>query len=115
MQHRIQQRLRREAPGQVPCRLAEGGPGVRPPERLLPLRVHIRRPLPADRILIMDKGHLLADGSTRDILTDIPLMERARLSPPSITKFFYEKRRAAGGKFETKDLPLTVEEALKLG
>lgn len=69
----------------------------------------------ADRVLIMDGGHLLADGSTRDILTDIPLLERARLSPPSITKFFYEKRRAAGGKFETRDLPLTVEEALNLG
>ncbi len=40
-------------------------------------------------------------------------MERARLSPPSITKYFYEKRRREGGSLS--GLPLTVEEALKLG
>lgn len=65
----------------------------------------------ADRVLVMEEGLLLADGSIRDILTDIPLLERARLNPPAITKYFYEKRRKSG---ESGPLPLTVEEALKI-
>jgi cobalt/nickel transport system ATP-binding protein len=67
----------------------------------------------AQRVLVMEDGALLADGTVQAVLTDIPLMERARLSPPSITKYFYEKRRREGGPLH--DLPLTVEEALKLG
>jgi cobalt/nickel transport system ATP-binding protein len=67
----------------------------------------------AERVLVMDGGHLLADGPMREVLTDIPLLERARLSPPSITKFFYEKRLKAGQP--AGELPMTVEEALKLG
>ncbi len=67
----------------------------------------------ADRVLVMESGALLADGSAREILTDIPLLERARLIPPSITKYFFEKRRKSGAS--SGPLPLTVEEALKLG
>lgn len=64
----------------------------------------------AARVLVMENGAMLADGTVRDILTDIPLLERARLVPPAITKYFYEKTKggAAG-----RELPLTVEEALK--
>jgi cobalt/nickel transport system ATP-binding protein len=67
----------------------------------------------ASRVLVIENGSLLADGTVQDVLTDVPLMERARLSPPSITKYFYEKRRREGGSLS--GLPLTVEEALKLG
>jgi cobalt/nickel transport system ATP-binding protein len=67
----------------------------------------------ADRVLVMEEGHLLADGKAREILTDVPLLERARLEPPSITKYFHEKALAEGRK--PKDLPLTVEEALARG
>jgi cobalt/nickel transport system ATP-binding protein len=66
----------------------------------------------AERVLVMDAGHILADGPVRQVLTDIPLLERARLAAPSITKYFYEARRAAGQP--VGELPLTVEEALKL-
>jgi cobalt/nickel transport system ATP-binding protein len=65
----------------------------------------------ADRVLVMEEGLLLADGSIRQVLTDVPLLERARLNPPEITKYFYEKRRQNGGQ---GPLPLTVEEALKI-
>ncbi|MBI5366599.1 MAG: energy-coupling factor ABC transporter ATP-binding protein [Planctomycetes bacterium] len=64
----------------------------------------------AARVMIMEGGHLLADGGVRELLTDIPLMERARLKPPSITRYFFEKALAEGRK--PQDLPLTVEEAL---
>jgi cobalt/nickel transport system ATP-binding protein len=69
----------------------------------------------ADRVLIMDQGHLLADGPMRQVLTDIALLERARLSPPSITKFFYERALKMGAPMAAAELPMTVEEALKLG
>lgn len=65
----------------------------------------------AQRVIIMDQGHVLADGPVRQVLTDIPLLERARLAAPSITRFFYEKARQEGKA--PVDLPLTVEEALK--
>jgi cobalt/nickel transport system ATP-binding protein len=65
----------------------------------------------ADRVLVMEEGRLLADGSVRSILTDIPLLEHARLNPPDITKYFYERNRLGGLQ---GPLPLTVEEALKI-
>jgi cobalt/nickel transport system ATP-binding protein len=65
----------------------------------------------AQRVLVMESGRLLADGSLREVLTNVPLLERARLTPPEITKYFYEKRRLNGGQ---GPLPLTVEEALKI-
>lgn len=64
----------------------------------------------AERVIIMDQGHVLADGPVRQVLTDIPLLERARLAAPSITRYFYERERRAGRT--PVDLPLTVEEAL---
>ncbi|HXC64100.1 MAG TPA: energy-coupling factor ABC transporter ATP-binding protein, partial [bacterium] len=65
----------------------------------------------AQRVIVMDQGHVLADGPVRQVLTDIPLLEKARLSPPGITKYFYEQRRRQG--LPQGDLPLTVDEALK--
>jgi cobalt/nickel transport system ATP-binding protein len=65
----------------------------------------------AERVIVMDQGHVLADGPVRQVLTDVALLERARLAAPSITRYFYEKARKAGK--EPVDLPLTVEEALK--
>lgn len=65
----------------------------------------------AERVIVMESGHVLADGGVREILTDIPLLEKARLTPPEITKYFYEKQKQTGGKGV---LPLTVEEALGL-
>lgn len=65
----------------------------------------------ADRVIVMDAGHILADGPVRTVLTDIPLLERARLSAPSITRYFYERAKQSGQA--PGDLPLTVEEALK--
>lgn len=67
----------------------------------------------AERVIIMDQGHVLADGPVRGVLTDIALLERARLAAPSITRYFYERERRAGRV--PKDLPLTVEEALQRG
>jgi len=64
----------------------------------------------AQRVIIMDQGHVLADGGVREVLTDIPTLERARLAAPGITRYFYELRRRQGRPLGV--LPLTVEEAL---
>jgi len=64
----------------------------------------------ADRMLVMQRGRLIADGPVRDLLTDVPLLKQARLQPPTITSFFYEKAVREGRVPER--LPLTLDEAL---
>ncbi len=67
----------------------------------------------ADRMLVMQGGRLIADGPVRELLTNIPLLEQARLQPPTITKFFYDKAVREG---RTPDwLPLTLDEAVQIG
>lgn len=65
----------------------------------------------ADRMLIMQDGRLIADGRSRELLTDVPLLEQARLEPPDITRYFYQK--ALREKRRPERLPLTLEEALQ--
>jgi len=64
----------------------------------------------AGRVIVMDQGHVLCDGSVRAVLTDIPMLASARLAAPGITRYFYEARRRLG--LPPGQLPLTVEEAL---
>ncbi len=64
----------------------------------------------ANRMLVMQGGHIIADGPVRDLLTNIPLLEQARLQPPDITRFFYKKALLENRKPER--LPLTLAEAL---
>jgi len=65
----------------------------------------------ASRMLVMQGGRLLADGPVRELLTDVPLLEQARLQPPDITRFFYKKALLENRKPER--LPLTLDEALQ--
>lgn len=65
----------------------------------------------AKRMLVMQGGRLLADGPVRELLTNVPLLEQARLQPPDITRFFYKKALRENRKPER--LPLTLDEALQ--
>ena len=65
----------------------------------------------ASRMLVMQSGRLIADGTVRDLLTNFPLLEQARLEPPSITRYFYKKALQENRKPER--LPLTLDEALR--
>lgn len=65
----------------------------------------------ASRMLIMQGGAIIADGPVRELLTNVPLLEQARLEPPSITKFFY--RKALQENRPPERLPLTLDEALQ--
>lgn len=64
----------------------------------------------ASRMLIMQGGRLIADGPVRELLTNVPLLEQARLEPPCITRFFYKKALLENRQPER--LPLTLDEAL---
>jgi len=64
----------------------------------------------AKRIIILDDGQIVADGSLRKILTDKRLLESARLEPPILTKLF--QRIMNGQSIEKEsEIPITIEEA----
>jgi cobalt/nickel transport system ATP-binding protein len=56
------------------------------------------------RTILLSKGIIVADGTTREILTNIELLEAHGLEPPSMVKFF----KAIG----SKEIPLTLGEAI---
>lgn len=43
-----------------------------------------------NRLLILSKGHLIADGTPRQILSRPELLQRARLLPPQLTRFAHQ-------------------------
>ncbi len=40
-----------------------------------------------DRLLILSNGQLIADGTPRQILSNLPILKQARLLPPQLTQF----------------------------
>ncbi len=65
----------------------------------------------AKRIVILDEGEIIADGSPRDILTDRDLLESARLEPPILTRLFqaFLENGTDGGQ-----IPVTIDEAIEM-
>lgn len=61
----------------------------------------------ATRVIILDHGEIVADGTPRAILTDRKLLEDSRLEPPLLTRLFQELDPGT-----TAPIPLTIEEAL---
>ncbi|MFW6334366.1 MAG: ATP-binding cassette domain-containing protein, partial [Desulfosalsimonas sp.] len=65
----------------------------------------------ARRIIILDQGRIVTDGTARQILTDTVLLETCRLEPPILASLF---QRLAGDSIENPHIPVTIEEALEL-
>ena len=68
---------------------------------------HMSEAALADRVVVMNEGKILADGSPREVFTQVELLDSARLSVPDTTRLLHELRQ------EGLDLPLdalTVEE-----
>ena len=63
----------------------------------------------AQRIIILDKGKITADGTAREILTNEALLEASRLEPPLLTRMF---QRLMDDPIDREKIPLTLEEAL---
>jgi len=67
-------------------------------------------PMVADRVYVLNKGRVIAEGSLREIFSSQRIMSEASLEPPIIAQLF--QLLAAGNNALVKSLPLTVEEAL---
>lgn len=64
----------------------------------------------AKRIVILNQGRIIADGSPRQILTDEKLLKTARLEPPILTRLFQQLYAGSG---DHPEIPVTIEEAIR--
>ena len=65
----------------------------------------------AKRVIILNDGHIAADGSPRKILTDDHLLKSARLEPPILTLLF---KQFLKDSTNSDQIPVTTAEALEL-
>jgi cobalt ECF transporter T component CbiQ len=65
----------------------------------------------ATRVVVLQDGRIIADGSPRQILTDHELLKRARLEAPMLTRLFDSIDHRALNRAE---IPITVDEARQL-
>ena len=64
----------------------------------------------ADRVIVMDDGHLVMDGTPREIFSRVEELKSYRLDVPQVTELAWELKKAG------VDLPdgiLTMEELMK--
>ena len=64
----------------------------------------------ADRVIVMDKGHIVMDGTTRDVFSQVELLKKYRLDVPQVTLLAYELQKKG---YPVPDGILTTEELLK--
>ena len=63
----------------------------------------------ADRVLVMDKGHVVMDGTVREVFSQVELLKKYRLDVPQVTLLGYELKKKG------YDIPagiLSVEELI---
>ena len=74
---------------------------------------HAKAEIPsiAKRVIILNRGTIMADGSPREILTDRDLLETARLEPPILTRLFQELSEDSNDKHR---IPVTIDEAIRM-
>ena len=51
----------------------------------------------ADRVLVMDQGHVVMDGTTREIFSQVELLKKYRLDVPQVTLLGYELQKKGYG------------------
>lgn len=65
----------------------------------------------ADRVVVMDNGKILTQGTPYDVFSQIELLKKHRLDVPQATELAY-KLRGCGVKFDR--LPLNAQECVKM-
>lgn len=63
----------------------------------------------ADRVIVMDKGHVVMDGTTREIFSQVELLKKYRLDVPQVTMLAYELQKKG---LPIPDGILTTEELI---
>lgn len=61
----------------------------------------------ADKVVLMKNGRITADGTPKEILTDITLLEEAGLEPPLAVKVYYDLKKKG---LKLAECPVTNEE-----
>ena len=63
----------------------------------------------ADRVIVMDRGHVVMDGTTKEIFSQVELLKKYRLDVPQVTLLAYELQKKGYG---IPDGILSVEELI---
>lgn len=66
----------------------------------------------ADRIVTINEGRIILEGSTRDVLTRVPELKRIGVDPPSVTEL--SQLLAAKADLKPDKYPVTLDEAVTL-
>ena len=64
----------------------------------------------ADRVIVMDKGHLVLEGTAREVFSQVELLKEYRLDVPQVTLLAYELRKKG---YPIPEGILTTEELLE--
>ncbi|WP_099204795.1 energy-coupling factor transporter ATPase [Scatolibacter rhodanostii] len=65
----------------------------------------------AGRVVVMDSGHILKDGTPKEIFSDVPFLKKHDLDVPQVTELMY---RLKGAGLPVADMPLETEEGLRM-
>ena len=55
---------------------------------------HMTEAIRADRVIVMDEGKILTDGTPKEVFTQVELLRNAGLSVPATTQLLYELNKA---------------------
>lgn len=66
--------------------------------------------LGADRVIVMDKGHIVMDGTPREVFRQVALLKKYGLDVPQVTLLSYELQKSG---FAIPDGILTVKELIR--
>ncbi len=64
----------------------------------------------ADRVIVMDKGHVVLEGTAREVFSQVELLKKYRLDVPQVTLLAYELRKKG---YPIPEGILTTEELLE--
>lgn len=64
----------------------------------------------ADRIVLLDKGRIVLDDGTYEVLSNVEALKRVGIDPPSVTELGYIMRKR--GKFTYDRYPITTSTAI---
>ena len=68
----------------------------------------------ADRIIVLENGKIIMEGSTREVLTAVEELKSIGVNPPSITELFHILKNQYGLSINEKAYPISLEEGIKI-